>query len=721
MTASDATREKLRGMLRDGKLDDREVEVEITDDSNPLMSVLGGQPGIDESALSGLKDMLGSFGRKTKRQKLKVPVAWRALTEQEVEKLIDHEAATREAVRRAENAGIVFLDEIDKIATKADRGVDVSREGVQRDLLPIVEGSTVTTKFGPVKTDHVLFIAAGAFHTAKPSDLIPELQGRFPIRVELTPLTAADFVRILTEPTNALTRQYAALLATDGVTIEWTRRGDHRARADRGRGQPAHPRYRRAQAAHRARAPARRPALQRARHRHPDDPDHAGVREGAPRRARRRRGSRALHPVAQEWYTLRVQTQADLLSLADHVLVKNYRQQPIVLERGRGCEVWDVAGTRYLDMTAGIAVCGLGHAHPKFTARVAEQLGKLVHVSNLYFNDQQILAAKAIVDRSFARRVFFCNSGAEANEGALKLARRYQAVVRRAHHERTTFVSTQGSFHGRSFATLSITGQPKYREGFGPLVGPVELVPYDDLEAAARVLETRTACAMIVEPIQAEGGIVVAAPGYLAGLRRLCDDTGTLLIFDEVQTGVGRTGTWFGHQHDGVVPDVMTLAKGLGGGVPIGAVACSEKAAAGLAFVPGQRGPARVDVRRQPARVRRGERGVRPHRERGPDRARRAGRRVSRRAARRARRGVPRPRGRGPGPRPPARGRGRGRSPAQVTAACREKGLLLSVAGDKVVRFAPPYVVSREQLDEAVTILRGVLATGAGSGGKAAR
>jgi ATP-dependent HslUV protease ATP-binding subunit HslU len=210
-------------MLRDGKLDDREVEVDIADDSNPLMSVLGGQPGIDEGALSGLKDMFGAFGRKTKRQKLKVPAAWRALTDQEVDKLIDQDAATREAVRRAENAGIVFIDEIDKIASSRERqGVDVSREGVQRDLLPIVEGSTVTTKYGPVKTDHVLFIAAGAFHTSKPSDLIPEMQGRFPIRVELTPLVAADFVRILTEPQNALTRQYAAMLATEGVTIEWT-------------------------------------------------------------------------------------------------------------------------------------------------------------------------------------------------------------------------------------------------------------------------------------------------------------------------------------------------------------------------------------------------------------------------------------------------------------------------------------------------------------------
>ncbi len=223
VASGDATREKLRTMLRDGRLDDREVEVELSDDSNPLISVLGGQPGIDENALSGLKDMFGQFGRKTKRQKLKLQQAWRALTEQEVDKLIDHEAATREAVHRAENAGIVFIDEIDKIATNRERhGADVSREGVQRDLLPIVEGSTVTTKYGPVKTDHVLFIAAGAFHMSKPSDLIPEMQGRFPIRVELTPLVADDFVRILTEPQNALTRQYAALLATDGVTIEWT-------------------------------------------------------------------------------------------------------------------------------------------------------------------------------------------------------------------------------------------------------------------------------------------------------------------------------------------------------------------------------------------------------------------------------------------------------------------------------------------------------------------
>jgi predicted acetylornithine/succinylornithine family transaminase len=405
-------------------------------------------------------------------------------------------------------------------------------------------------------------------------------------------------------------------------------------------------------------------------------------------------------------------TQAELLALADQVLVKNYRQQPIILERGRGCEVWDHAGTRYLDMTAGIAVCGLGHAHPTFTARMADQLGKLVHVSNLYFNDQQILAAKAITERCFGRRVFFCNSGAEANESALKLARRYQAVVAGAPH-RTTVVSTHGSFHGRSVATLAITGQAKYRDGFGPLFGPVEFVSFGDLEAAARVLEARTACAFIVEPIQAEGGIVVAPPGYLAGLRRLCDDTGTLLIFDEVQTGVGRTGRWFGHQHDDVVPDAMSLAKGLGGGIPIGALVCSEKAAAGLAAQPGGAVPhastfggnalacaainAVFEIMENEGLI---------------ERVAQAGQYLGTQLAELVTEF--------PGHVTEVRGRGLLRgvavagAPGQVTARCREMGMLVSVAGDKVVRFAPPYVVDRKQIDEAIAILRGVLAEGAG-------
>jgi predicted acetylornithine/succinylornithine family transaminase len=405
-------------------------------------------------------------------------------------------------------------------------------------------------------------------------------------------------------------------------------------------------------------------------------------------------------------------TQDELLATAEQVFVKNYRQQPIVLERGRGCEVWDHAGKRYLDMTAGIAVCGLGHSHPTFTARMTEQLTKLVHVSNLYFNDQQILAARAITERCFADRVFFCNSGGEANESALKLARRYQAVVAGAPH-RTTVVSTHGSFHGRTIGTLAITGQAKYRDNFGPLFGPVEFIDYGDLEAAARALEPRTACAIIVEPIQAEGGIVVAPPGYLAGLRRLCDDTGTLLIFDEVQTGVGRTGRWFGHDHDRVAPDVMSLAKGLGGGVPIGALACSEKAAAGLAAAAGGAVPhastfggnalacaaanAVFEIIETEGLI---------------ERVAQAGQYLGSRLADVVEEF--------PGHAVDARGRGLLRgiavagAPSEVTVRCRERGLLVSVAGDKVVRFAPPYIVERKHIDEAIATLRGVLAEGKG-------
>ena len=217
------TRDKLRGLLVNGKLDEREVEVEVQEDNSGFLQIFGGQ-GVEEMGLGGLKDMLGNFGKRTRRRKMKIPKALDALTEQEVDKLIDQDYVVRESISRAENHGIVFLDEIDKIASgggESRHGPDVSREGVQRDLLPIVEGSTVTTKYGPVRTDHVLFIAAGAFHTAKPSDLIPELQGRFPIRVELDALTDADFVRILTEPKNAISKQYVALLATEGVEIEF--------------------------------------------------------------------------------------------------------------------------------------------------------------------------------------------------------------------------------------------------------------------------------------------------------------------------------------------------------------------------------------------------------------------------------------------------------------------------------------------------------------------
>ncbi|HUQ04438.1 MAG TPA: acetylornithine/succinylornithine family transaminase [Kofleriaceae bacterium] len=401
-------------------------------------------------------------------------------------------------------------------------------------------------------------------------------------------------------------------------------------------------------------------------------------------------------------------TASDLLATADRTFIKNYRQQPIVLAHGSGADLWDVDGNHYLDMTAGIAVCCLGHAHPELTYRIAEQLGRITHVSNLYWNDKQILAAEAITKRSFADRVFFCNSGAEANEGAVKLVRRYQHVVAKQ-PERTTIVSTHGSFHGRSVATVSLTGQPKYREGFGPLFEPVEFVPFGDLDAARAALSKPTACAMILEPIQAEGGIIVPPAGYLAGLRAICDETGTLLIFDEVQTGTGRTGKWWGHEHEGVTPDVMTLAKGLGGGVPIGAVCATEKAAAGLAAQAGGAVPHASTFGGNPLATG-AALAVIEIIERDGLLAKVAatGEHLGAALA-----GLVREH---PTVALEARGRGllRGlrvkENAAGLVAKAREHGVLFSLAGADVVRFAPAYVVTTEQIDQAVATLGKVLA-----------
>jgi ATP-dependent HslUV protease ATP-binding subunit HslU len=218
--ADNATRENLRKLLHEGKLDDKMVEIDTADSPHSVIDVFSGT-GMEEMVLN-LQNMFPQGGKRTKRRRVTVPEAMEALTEEEAAKLIDMERVTKEAIRRAEQAGIIFIDELDKVAGRegGGHGPDVSREGVQRDLLPIVEGSTVSTKYGPLKTDHVLFVAAGAFHVSKPKDLIPELQGRFPIRVELEPLTDADFVRILTEPENALTKQYTALLATEKIILD---------------------------------------------------------------------------------------------------------------------------------------------------------------------------------------------------------------------------------------------------------------------------------------------------------------------------------------------------------------------------------------------------------------------------------------------------------------------------------------------------------------------
>jgi len=400
-------------------------------------------------------------------------------------------------------------------------------------------------------------------------------------------------------------------------------------------------------------------------------------------------------------------THEQLIAIAQRHLVQNYKQQPIVLARGEGVELWDVRGQRYLDMTAGIAVCCLGHAHPKLSAAIAMQAGRLIHGSNLYFIEKQLLLADALTQRSFADRVFFCNSGGEANEAALKLARRYQQVVARR-PEKVTIVATEGSFHGRTIATVSVTGQEKYRQNFGPMFGPVRFVPFGDAEAARAALSAPDACAFLCEPIQAEGGIVVPPDDYLAAVKQACVDNGALLIFDEVQTGVGRTGRWWGHEHENVTPDVMTLAKGLAGGVPIGAMLATDEAAKGLLPLPGEPvthastfgGNALACAASLCVlEVIEEEDLLGNCREAGDYLARGLSRLIVRH----------------PGQGLESRGRGLLRGllvktdAAGVVARCREKGLLVSVAGGGVVRFVPPLIVKRHELDEALGILDEVL------------
>ena len=259
------------------------------------------------------------------------------------------------------------------------------------------------------------------------------------------------------------------------------------------------------------------------------------------------------------------------------------RRLPVTFVRGRGCLVYDEAGREYLDLVAGIAVNLLGHSHPDVVATLSRQAGQLIHTSNLYFTQPQVELARRLVDLSFPSRVFFCNSGAEANEAAIKLARKWGARNRDGAFE---IITTTGSFHGRTLATVTAGGQHKYSDPFQPLPPGFVHVPYNDAGAIEAATTDRTVAVML-EPVMGEIGVIPAAPGYLERVRAWCDRKNLLLILDEVQTGLGRTGRWFAHQHAGITPDVMTLAKGLGGGVPIGACLANPRADV---FEPGDHG-----------------------------------------------------------------------------------------------------------------------------------
>jgi acetylornithine/N-succinyldiaminopimelate aminotransferase len=262
--------------------------------------------------------------------------------------------------------------------------------------------------------------------------------------------------------------------------------------------------------------------------------------------------------------------------------MNTYGRQPLVLVKGEGCRVWDDTGKEYLDFLAGLAVVNLGHAHPEVAKAAAAQLTQLVHVSNIYYTTPMVELAEALVGLSFADRVFFANSGAEVNEGAIKLVRRYSRERYGAGRHR--IICMENSFHGRTLGALSATGQAKFWQGFDPLLPGFSFVPFNDLEALAQAVD-ETVCAVMLEPIQGEGGVCLPAADYLQGVRQLCDEQGLLLILDEIQTGLGRTGRLFAHENFGITPDVMTLAKALANGLPMGALLATADVAA--AFVPG--------------------------------------------------------------------------------------------------------------------------------------
>ncbi len=259
--------------------------------------------------------------------------------------------------------------------------------------------------------------------------------------------------------------------------------------------------------------------------------------------------------------------------------VPNYKPREIVLDRGEGSRVWDLDGNEYIDLGTGISVNSLGHRHPSLLAALAAQSERLWHTSNIYFTEPPVLLAQELVAATFADRVFFCNSGGEANEAAIKLVRKYSSLSHPP--DKREIISFEGSFHGRTLAAVTATAQPKYHEGFEPLPAGFRYCPFNDFDAIEQLISAQT-CAVLVEPVQGEGGITSAAPGFLAHLRSLCDRHQALLVFDEVQSGMGRTGRLFAHEWDDVTPDVMTVAKALGCGIPIGAMLAREEVAAAL-------------------------------------------------------------------------------------------------------------------------------------------
>jgi acetylornithine/N-succinyldiaminopimelate aminotransferase len=389
----------------------------------------------------------------------------------------------------------------------------------------------------------------------------------------------------------------------------------------------------------------------------------------------------------------------DIKQTADRHIANTYARYPLALVKGQGCTVWDDQGRAYVDFLAGIAVCNLGHAHPRLVEALEEQARTLWHVSNLFYTGPQTELAAWLTSHSFADRVFFANSGAEANEAAIKVARKY--FKDSGTPERYRVVSMKQSFHGRTMATLSATGQEKVRKGYDPVLEGFDFVPFNDIEDLSCAIGPAT-CAVMLEPIQGEGGIVVPDKAYLSQVRQLCDEKGCLLIFDEVQTGVGRTGKLFAYEHFGVAPDILTLAKALGNGLPIGAMLATEKAAS--AFVPGAHAstfggtPLVTAVALKVLKLLTEEGILDQVEEKGAYLCRKIEELKTRHAA------IQEIRGKGL-----LLGIVLDQAGAPVVNACMERGYLINCVQEKILRLAPPLIVSREEIDGLVGCLEEVL------------
>ena len=387
--------------------------------------------------------------------------------------------------------------------------------------------------------------------------------------------------------------------------------------------------------------------------------------------------------------------EKEYISIADKCIMGTYRRYPVVFTRGRGMKLWDSEGREYLDFVAGIAVCSLGHAHPAVTRAMQEQAERLVHVSNLYYIEAQIEYARLLTENCALKKVFFCNSGAEANEGAIKLARKFGNDS--SSGMRNEIISMIASFHGRTMATITATGQEKFQQGFHPLLPGFKYAPFNDLETLAGMITERT-CAVLVEPIQAEGGIRLPTPGYFAGLRKLCDERNILLILDEVQVGMGRTGSLFAYEQEGIIPDIITMAKAMGNGFPLGATLAGEKVAA--AFEPGSHAstfggnPLGMAAARVTLEILLSEGIIQECRNKGSYLMARMQELQTRHKL------IKEVRGRGL-----LVGVELNREAAVIIARAMKRGLLIASAGPNVLRFVPPLIATKQDIDQATAIL----------------